>query len=97
MRLKDHIHRYHPEIPECGDNIFSVLLGNIKNQLSPGFEPTRQREWTGDQLYKTRQAAIADVREYVAAHYNSKRLQSTLSYKIPMNYEKDLNKVSGIT
>ncbi len=56
-----------------------------------------KREWTGDQLYRTRQAAIADVREYVAVYYNSKRLHSTLGYKTPMNYEKDLNKVSGIS
>ena len=37
-----------------------------------------EQEWTGDRLYKTRQAAIADVREYVAVYYNSKRLHSTL-------------------
>jgi len=41
------------------------------------------------------QAAIADIREYVALYYNSKRLHSTLGYKTPMNYEKNLNKVSG--
>jgi putative transposase len=51
---------------------------------------------TGDQLYRTRQAAIADVREYVAVYYNSKRLHLTLAYRTPMDYEKDLNKVPGI-
>jgi putative transposase len=40
---------------------------------------------------------MADVREYVAVYYNSKRLHSTLGYKTPMNYEKDLSKVSGIS
>jgi len=50
----------------------------------------------GDRLYRTWQEAIADVREYVAVYYISKRLHSTLGYKTPMNYEKDLNKVSGI-
>ncbi len=59
------------------------------------FFSSLKREWTGDQLYKTRQVAIADVREYVAVYYNSKRLHSTLGYKTPMNYENDLNKVSG--
>ena len=44
-----------------------------------------------------RQEAIADVREYVAVYYNSKRLHSTLGYKTPMDYEKTLNKVSGIS
>ena len=39
--------------------------------------------------------AIADVREYVAVYYNSKRLHSTLGYKTPLDYEKKLSKVSG--
>ncbi|MGY8795302.1 MAG: IS3 family transposase [Woeseiales bacterium] len=29
-------------------------------------------------------------------YYNSKRLHSTLGYMTPLNYEKPLNKVSGI-
>ena len=61
------------------------------------FFSSLKREWTGDRLYRTRQEVIADVREYVAVYYNSKRLHSKLSYKTPMSYEKDLNKVSGIT
>lgn len=60
------------------------------------FFSSLKREWTGDRLYRTRQEAIADVREYVAVYYNSKRLHSTLSYTTPMNYEKVPNKVSGI-
>lgn len=56
-----------------------------------------KREWTGDRLYKTRQQAMADVREYVAVYYNAKRLHSTLGYQTPMDYEKPLNKVSGNT
>ena len=56
-----------------------------------------KREWTDDQLYRTRQEAIADVREYVAAYYNSRRLHSTLGYKTPMDYENELGKVSGIS
>jgi hypothetical protein len=38
------------------------------------FFSSLKREWTGDRLYRTRQQAIADVREYVAVYYNSKRL-----------------------
>ena len=60
------------------------------------FFSSLKRESTGDRLYRTRQQAIADVREYVAVYYNSKRLHSTLGYTTPMNYEKRLNKVSGI-
>jgi len=61
------------------------------------FFSSLKREWTGDRLYRTRQEAIADVREYVTVYYNSKRLHSTLGYTTPMNYEKRLNKVSGIS
>jgi putative transposase len=61
------------------------------------FFSSLKREWTSDRLYRTRQEAIADVREYVAVYYNSKCLHSTLGYKTPMVYEKDLSKVSGIT
>ncbi len=53
-----------------------------------------KREWTGDQLYPTRQAAIADVREYVAVYYNAVRLHSTLGNNTPMEYENPLNKLS---
>ncbi len=60
------------------------------------FFSSLKREWTGDRWYRTRQEAIADVREYVAVYYNSRRLHSTLGYMTPMNYEKRLNKVSGI-
>ena len=59
------------------------------------FFSSLKREWTGNRWYRTRQEAIVDVREYVAVYYNSKRLHSTLGYTTPMNYEKDLNKMSG--
>jgi putative transposase len=42
----------------------------------------------GDRLYRTWQEAIADVREYVAVYYNSKRLHSTLGYKTPNELRK---------
>jgi len=59
------------------------------------FFSSLKREWTGDRWYRSRQDAMADVREYVAVYYNSKRLHSTLGYMTPMNYEKILNIVSG--
>jgi putative transposase len=59
------------------------------------FFSSLKRECTGDRLYRTRQEAMADVREYVAVYYNSKRLHSTLGYKTPMDYEKILSKVPG--
>jgi putative transposase len=54
-----------------------------------------KREWTGDRLSRTRQEAMADVREYVAVYYGSKRLHSALGYVTPLNCEKILNNVSG--
>ncbi len=55
-----------------------------------------KREWTDRQLYRTRNEAIADVREYIGAYYNSKRLHSTLDCMTPMDYESILNNVSTI-
>lgn len=60
------------------------------------FFSSLKREWIGDRLYRSREEAIADVREYVAVYYNSKRLHSTLGYTTPMEYERNPNKVSGI-
>ena len=59
------------------------------------FFSSLKREWTTDQLYRTRQEAISDVREYVMVYYNAKRLHSTLGCKTPSDFEKHLNKVSG--
>jgi len=59
------------------------------------FFSSLKREWTSDQLYRTRQEAIADVREYVMVYYNARRLHSTLGCKTPSDFEKHLNKVSG--
>ena len=53
-----------------------------------------QREWSGDRCYRTRQEAIADVREYVVVYYNSRRLHSTLECTTPMDYQNVLNNVS---
>ncbi len=57
------------------------------NAVVERFFSSLKREWTGDQLYQTRQAVIADVREYIAVYYNARRLHSTLGYKTPMQFE----------
>ena len=59
------------------------------------FFSSLKREWTSGQLYRTRQEAIADVREYVMVYYNAKRLHSTLGCKTPSDFEKHLNNLSG--
>jgi hypothetical protein len=53
------------------------------------FFSSLKREWTGEQV-------IADVPQYVAMYYNSKRLHPTIGYTKPMANETTLNKVSGI-
>ena len=55
-----------------------------------------KREWTDGQLYRTRNEATADVRTYIAAYYNSKRLHSTLGCMTPIECENTLNNVSAI-
>jgi len=83
-------------LADLGDAAVAALHRSVNAPVERIFCRLK-REWAGDRLYRTREQAIADVREYVALYYNSKRLHSTLGCKTPMNYEKDLNKVSGIT
>ena len=59
------------------------------------FFSSLKREWTGHVRYASRREVMADVREYVAVYYNTKRLHSTLGYCTPMKYEMKLNNVSG--
>ncbi len=69
--------------------------GNCWDSPVERFFSSLKREWIGDTLYRTRQQAMADIREYVAIYYNAKRLHSTLGYQTPVNFEKTLNRVSG--
>lgn len=59
------------------------------------FFSSLKREWISDRRYRTRQAVISDVREYVGVYYNARRLHSTLGYCTPVDYEIKLNHVSG--
>jgi transposase InsO family protein len=61
------------------------------------FFSSLKREWTGDRLYRTRQEAKAEVREYVAVEYNSRPVPSTLDETKTMNYEKRLTTVSDVS
>jgi putative transposase len=89
-------HAYQRLLQQYGTIPDMSRKGNCRdNAPVERFFSSLKREWTGDRLYPTRQAAIADVREYVAVYYNAMRLHSTLGYRTPLDYEKDLNKVSG--
>jgi putative transposase len=68
----------------------------LRRRMNELFRASRDSLGSRTLAENLRKAAIADIREYVAVYYNSKRLHSTLGYKTPMNYEKDLNKEPGI-
>lgn len=91
-------HAYQKLLQQAGMICSMRRKGNCwDNAPVERFFSSLKREWTGNRLYRTRQEALDDVREYVAVYYNSRRLHSTLGYTTPMDYEKDLNKVSGIS
>lgn len=91
-------HDYQALLQQYGMTTSMSRKGNCwDNAPVERFFSSLKREWTGDQLYQTRQQAIADVREYIAVYYNAKRLHSTLGYKTPIDFENVLNKVSGFS
>ena len=65
------------------------------NAVMERFFKSYKEEWIGDQVYYTREAAIRDMQEYMK-YYDNVRLQSTLGYRTPMEYENGLNRVSGL-
>ena len=72
----------------CWDNsVMERFFGSLKS------------ERTDDNVYATRQAAKADVIDYIEMFYNCKRLHSTLGYMTPMQFEKKflLQNVSTFT
>ncbi len=58
------------------------------NAVVERFFSSVKREWIRDNLYRTRLEAMQDVRAYIVAWYNSRRLHSTLDYKSPIEFEK---------
>lgn len=59
------------------------------------FFSSLKREWIGDQLYRTRSEAMADIREYIMVYYNTRRLHSSNGYVTPVEYENEFKNVSG--
>lgn len=66
------------------------------NAVMERFFKSYKDEWIGDQAYRTRDAAIQDMQAYMK-YYDSVRLHSTLGYQTPMEFEKTLSNVSGLT
>lgn len=65
------------------------------NAVMERFFKSYKEEWIGDQVYYTRDAAIDDMQAYMK-YYDGVRLHSTLGYQTPLEYENDLNNVSGL-
>jgi len=64
------------------------------NAPTERFFSSLKREWLTGNVYQTRDAAVADVRAYIA-YYNSRRLHTTLGDMSPIDFENVLSKVSG--
>jgi len=52
------------------------------------FFSTMKTERTNRNRYSTRDAARADIFDYIERFYNPRRRHSTLGYLSPVNYEK---------
>ena len=90
-------HAYQDLRKQHGMIVSTSRKGNCRdNSPVERFHGSLKREWTDGQLYRTRDEAIADVREYIAAYYNSKRVHSTLGCMTPIDYENILDDVSEI-
>ncbi|NIJ60115.1 transposase InsO family protein [Pseudochelatococcus lubricantis] len=62
--------------------------GNVwDNSAMESFFPTLKTERTAKKVYRTRDAARADVFDYIERFYNPRRRHSTLGYVSPMNFE----------
>ena len=57
------------------------------NAVMERFFKSYKEEWIGNNVYRTREAAIQDMQEYMK-YYDSVRLHSTLGYRSPMAFEK---------
>jgi putative transposase len=62
----------------CWDNaVMERFFGSLKSERTDG------------NVYVTREAAKADVIDYIEMFYNSRRLHSTLGYNSPMQFENE--------
>jgi transposase InsO family protein len=93
-------HDYQDTLKAAGITVSMSRKGNCwDNAVMERFWGSLKSERTDSEIYLTREAAKADVIDYIEMFYNSKRLHSTLDYFSPMQFEKQFfsNKVSTFT
>jgi putative transposase len=67
----------------CWDNaVMERFFGSLKSECTEGAN------------YLTREAAKADIIDYIEMFYNSERLHSTLGYVSPLHFEQNINHFS---
>jgi transposase InsO family protein len=62
------------------------------NAVAESFFKSLKSEWLDHKDFKTREQAAAEVFIYIEAWYNRKRLHSTLGYRSPEQYAKDMSR-----
>jgi putative transposase len=91
---------YQARLKAAGVTVSMSRKGNCwDNAVMERFWGSLKSERTAGRIYLTRDAAKADVVDYIEMFYNSVRLHSTLDYVSPMQFEKQflLNNVSVFT
>lgn len=91
---------YQATLKAAGITVSMSRKGNCwDNAVMERFWGSLKSERTDSEIYLTRQAAKADVIDYIEMFYNSKRLHSTLGYLTPLQFENKffLTNVSTFT
>lgn len=91
---------YQASLNAAGITVSMSRKGNCwDNAVMERFWGSLKSERTDGEIYLTREAAKADVIDYIEMFYNSNRLHSTLGYLSPVQFENKffLTKVSTFT
>jgi len=84
-------HDYQKLLDTYGMTCSMSRKGNCwDNAVVESFFHNLKTEWTADIIYRNRDEARGDVLQYIEMFYNSHRLHSTLGYKNPNGFEKNI-------
>ena len=82
-------HAYQQQLEKAGMIVSMSRKGNCwDNSVMERFFGSLKSERTDSNTYLTREAAKADIIDYIEMFYNSQRLHSTLGYVSPLQYEQ---------